>query len=126
MASPLQLKAFVEDLFYIRFAARCSNDFFCHGLKPIEALAAHPLRENCDARASEEAGDVGAAPAVVAGARPHGFFGRGIEASRDELGSEAGIGCADLMCTRREPFACKSDDSSLGARDCSRNLDIVD
>jgi len=126
MASPLQLKAFVEDLFYIRFAARCSNDFFCHGLKPIEALAAHPLRENCDARASEEAGDVGAAPAVVAGARPHGFFGRGIEASRDELGSEAGIGCADLMCTRREPFACESDDSSLGARDCSRNLDIVD
>jgi len=126
LASFLQLDALIEDFFYIRFASWRGYDFFGHSLEPIESLAAHSFWKNCYARAGEQARNVCSASAIIACAGPNSLLAGWVEPAGYELGSKAGVSCADLMCTGREPFACKSDNSGFCAGDRSRNFDEID
>ena len=121
-----QLVALVEDLLHVGLAAGGRDDFLGHGLEPVEALLGHAGREDRDGGAGEEAGDVGAAAAVVARGGPDGLLRGGVEAAGDELREEAGEGRADLVGPGGEPLAREAHDARLGSGDGSRELDEVD
>ena len=75
-----KLPALVVDFLDVRFGAGGGDDLVgADFLEPLEALAAHAFGQDRNRRAGEQGAVVGAAAAVVAGGRPHGFLRVRIE-----------------------------------------------
>ena len=83
-----QFPAFVKNLFYIAFAAGSFDNFSGDRFEPLKALTAHALRQDGNAFASQQCGIIGPAAAVVAGGRPDGFLGAGIELAGHQPGNQ--------------------------------------
>ncbi len=121
-----QLPALVEDLFDVRFAAGRGNHFTGDLGEPIEALAAHPLRQDSDRLAAQQSRVIGAAPAEVAGGRPDRFLAGGVELTGDQAGDQAAESRADFVRSGREPFTNQNDDARRYAGQAGRQLQVID
>ena len=95
-----ELLARVVDLLDVALGARRSHDVA--GVdhppgEPVEALAAHALREHGDATTPQEPRNRDAPATVVARGGPHGALPGGIELPADESRDQAAIGGEDLV-----------------------------
>ncbi len=124
-----ELVAPVVDLLDVALRARGADDVagIDHPLlQPGEPLAAHALGKDGDAPASHQPGDGDAAPAVVAGRRPDGPIGRGIELSRDQPRRQAAVGGQHLVGgDQREPVSERNDDPCLDAGELRRQDEVI-
>ena len=124
-----QLVAPVVDLLDVALGARCADDVARVDdplLQPREALAAHPLGQHGDAVAAEQAGDRDAAAAVVAGRRPDGPVGGGVEPARDQARRQAAVGGQHLVGSdQRESVAERDDDPRLDAGQLGRQDEVL-
>ena len=124
-----ELMALVVDLLDVALGPRRPDDVarLDHPLlEPGEALAAHALGQDGDAVTAEQARDRDTAAAVVAGRRPDGAVGGGVEPPRDEARHQAAVGGQHLVgLDQRKPVAERQHDPRLDSGQLGRQDEVL-
>jgi len=126
LARIAQFPTLVENFLDIGFAARCGDHFAGDALQPLEPFAGHLFRKNGDGSAGQKRGNIGAAPAVVAGGGPDRLGGEWIELAGDQAGCKTAVGGSHFMGTGGKPAAGQGDDGSPAAGKFRGDDDVVD
>ena len=125
LAGLAQLPAFIENFFYVQFAARGGDHLAGNFGKPLKALLAHAFGQDGDRLAAQQGRVIRAAAAVIAGRRPDGFLRGRVELPGHQARDQAAERRADFMRAGGEPFAHQGDHPRRGPGQAGGQFNVV-